>query len=665
MDMTPSESDNPSNETFDLLTGLFGEEIREYLPIDKSIEAIKQCEPGWQAPCIIGLFLLFSCYIERNKLTGQAIKSSSVDMMFIIWMEIITNNTNFKVDSIIDSSLEPLQNSYKSLTSGILDTQLCDELLKKLFYVRFALGLVLLYRGETERAKIMLTEMFDTKTEITSEYSQKGLSYIDIRLPEIFAAIVIQDCYCMEKEYEFALRISKEVIISNSQYGYVDDFSENLILVYSDLLDSFCNKCEEENDYSDWVDLLDYSAGIVEFCGEADVSSSLPSECKKTSPQFYAWKFGQIVARFALRNKSYMKKGNNVLPDGYRDSKAMQTSIFGAGGYGDDWLNGTVVASLLLEYEEHWDWQFMTRQYNIMWEALPRYQFTCLCEASPNTDLYWAIKIGFSDWLSNKSANIYYSPSETTKLSIIQDIETIKDITSSTSIRQIKGQWTNEETNEITRQIRDMILEQRDNQPNSKNVIKQKLEKYLRQIWELLPCKVIDNLVKAEGYYITGTETDNSKIWFNKAVEATIFDTFEEPLIKYVEKLPNKEIGLCVDLYKYEKKKYHEIEKIPLIQWSNLFYILSFSDEDSQNSLKTSELRKFINNNYTALSKPALKQLSKSLADFCQRKDSGHFHSPRAEAEIKELEEMRDFALGTGQRPSVIVQIYQLFKLKK
>jgi len=300
-----------------------------------------------------------------------------------------------------------------------------------------------------------------------------------------------------------------------------------------------------------------------------------------------------------------------------------------------------------------------------MWEALPRYQFTKLCEAGSETDLHWAIKIGFADWISNKLLNITNFSSETTKPSVVRDIEAIKAITSSTSIRQIKEQRTNQETNEIVRQIRDMFLEQMANQPSSKNVIKQKLEKYLRKIWGLLPCKVIDNLVKAEGYYETGTDTDNSKEWFNRAVEAAIYDTFEEPLIQYVKKLQDKEIGLCIYTDKYEKKKYSEIGKLTLIQWSNVLNSLSFSDQDSQNNLKVMELRKFINNHYIDLSKPALQQLSKSLEDFCQRKDSGHYHLPRAEAEIKELEEMRGLALGTGQRPSVIIQIYQLFKSKK
>jgi hypothetical protein len=108
-----------------------------------------------------------------------------------------------------------------------------------------------------------------------------------------------------------------------------------------------------------------------------------------------------------------------------------------------------------------------------------------------------------------------------------------------------------------------------------------------------------------------------------------------------------------------EHKTSSQLRKLSLREWSDVLETLSGSHKNLA-SLGTEDLKRFMKEHSGELPLPALRELSRSLRDFCLRRDAGHDHVPRHEEEIQELEQMRELVLGI-KRPSLITQIFQLF----
>lgn len=643
----PPEPKSADETLYEFLINIIGKEGITFLNLDNAITAVKQGQRLWQAPFAIGLQVLsFFPFIGEKP-------DQSIPPLVEIIMGLASQihlKSNLTVLDWAGSVIEPLEALYKPLTTDA----------HMLFHTRFALGVLLLVKGDEKRAKTILCEMAETKTVQRGPTTSPGvgLGHWDVGVTKALAAIGLQDFYTKRQDYETALYLATEAI-SSSGRGY---FSESLVAVIPGLLESFTEKCERENDFGDWVDLFDRAANIMEICGEADASGDLPSNCKVASPQFLAWKFGQFVARFAVRNNSFLGNSKKIIPDGYQDNRVEGKSIFKYGGYGEDWLNGTMVASLLLEHNEHCDWQLMREQYVSMWEALPRYQWLSLSGAGTQTDLYWAARIGFADaFLEPRLVKIEHHPikfEDSISPKALSDIQDVMD-----------SAYSNlpERFGLLIKRL-ESILEKNDvimSGTPSKIAIKQDLQKWLSPVWNKIPAKVVDTLVKAENYYRTGVETDNAKIWFNRAVEASLNLCFREPLVAFTQKQENKTIAVRFPSPKgVEYKNSGALRKFSLWEWGLVFELLSIPEDRSLTSLGTEDIRRFIKENFRELPQPALRELSRSLLDFCQhRKDATHDHLPRYEEEIQELELMRELTLGT-KRSSVIAQIFQLFCTK-
>jgi len=284
-----------------------------------------------------------------------------------------------------------------------------------------------------------------------------------------------------------------------------------------------------------------------------------------------------------------------------------------------------------------------------MWESLSRYQWLSLREVGTGTDLYWAMRIGFADQILGTIEQTAAISPQSEPILIMRDIETTKDIASTIALRQLKLQ---------------NILDER--LPLGKREVRQQLQQRLFSMWSKLPAKVVDTLVKAEDYYRTGVNTDDAKVWFNKAIEASLNCCLVEPLASFVQKQDDKRIAVCYPPPRgVERKTSFQLRKVPLWEWSNVFETLSMPVHQNLASVGAEDLKHFMKEYFGELPLRALKELSHSLQDFCQyRKDSAHSHPSRYEEEIQELEQMRELVLGT-KRSSVITQIFQLFATKR
>lgn len=151
-----------------------------------------------------------------------------------------------------------------------------------------------------------------------------------------------------------------------------------------------------EDEFVDWLDLFDDVATAIGVCQEADSSATLPSECKPESAQFLAWRFGQIVASYALRDEQWR---DNLFCEGEFVIEGKPTRIW---PWDEMWSSHgrvvpLVVGSLLSDCDSRRNWKLLREHYIQMWSG----SYTCLgkslSEVSPEDDLYWAMRIGLVD----------------------------------------------------------------------------------------------------------------------------------------------------------------------------------------------------------------------------------------------------------------------------
>jgi len=442
-------------------------------------------------------------------------------------------------------------------------------------------------------------------------------------------------------------------------------FSESLLAVVPMLLESFAEKCEKVNSFYEWVNLFDRAAGITEICGEADASGVLPSDCRVTSPQFLAWKFGQLVARFAIRNALYLGDTKQLLPNGYPGDGTVVDSVLWECGSG--WGNGTVVSSLLCEYDERRNWQILRQHYVSMWESSSRYQWLSLCEAGTWTDLYWAVRIGFADKMSETTEKGVFVRAQSEPLPINRDIGMTKDIITTVALRQLKEQ---QDLGKILELLQELI----ERQPPSIQEVLSFLEQQLRSVWQKLPPDVADKLLEAEQIYKSGTRLTFATISFAQAVETCFRYYFVNPFANYMKEEGVEEVALVMDIRggaqpirvgirPSRELRVTGLNYLSLQQWAGLFETLV---DPGQKGTINLQIKIFMKQKWPKLVVDNLKGLLQPLRKVQRyRNNAVHTKLSRLDKEEKnEIEQMRNVVLGTDG-PSLITQIFQLFDTTK
>lgn len=626
MEISPETEDTIKNFLSLLMNG---DDIATFSNLDHAITIVKEAQPCWQAPASIGVHAAVFHLAE-------------------------TDAEATLLQDLIGRALAPLETLLESLAPKAGEKALGEERAHLLFHSRFGLGFLLLASGDEERAKTVLHQMAATRLPMRGVEVRAGPGIIrltrDITRGKLLAALFMQGVYKRKEDYGEALYLITEAVACNPLSPVLPALTEQAPA----LLDHWAERCEEEDASTEydsptlgWLDLFAEAAEILSVCQEADSSGALPNECKGEAAQFLAWKFGQIAGEFATHGRwrdgpfgastqfiredwRVIGEEFNLLREGEKVSRALN-----------------VVAALLCEYEPNRVWEKIREHYILMWNTSYTYQGTSLSELTPESDLYWAMRIGFADkMLEAQQHRIIGAP--VSILPTIHSIEGVKDILSAIALRELKLQ-----------QSLDEIIER---QPSSKREIGQFLEQQLNSIWVELPAKVIDTLVKAESYYKTEVNNDDAKVYFAKAVEAALNHRFVTPLIDYMQKRCWKQIEVCF-LQGRETRSGEALHKLSLLEWAEIFGIISTPRVKGLADLAMPQLLEFMKQHYRWQRLPDLHPLAQSLQRIqTYRGGSAHYQeaSSRYEREVWKLEEMRKLVLGIGQT-SVIGQIFKVF----
>ena len=116
--------------------------------------------------------------------------------------------------------------------------------------------------------------------------------------------------------------------------------------------------------------------------------------------------------------------------------------------------------------------------------------------------------------------------------SILEGLETLKDIVSATHLRQVKNDSM------FTRMLQgDLSV------PTSQDQVEQELAARMGQVWRELHLATVDKLIDAEAYYNTGVNRDLAKLRLTQAVESVLYASLIAPLCEFIRKSSTKSMS--------------------------------------------------------------------------------------------------------------------------
>ena len=249
------------------------------------------------------------------------------------------------------------------------------------------------------------------------------------------------------------------------------------------LVDALMERCMKANDLGQWVDLIDSIANIVSICKNEEEIEQLdpsPSKCEVTSSNYWAWKFGNIVG------KLYIYEKTDIIGPLMEDYYPSLT----------EWKNGLAFVSLWSECDEKRVWEIARIFYHEMWERTSSYEGAALFEEGAESGLFWAMRIGLADaFLEHRmSAEKFASTIQPQVL---------------TDISEILGKSLPKPMDEILQLLED--AKQEASQPTSIKDIKERTETrerlkrdYFFGLWEVMKGKTQELLISIEVAWIHG-----------------------------------------------------------------------------------------------------------------------------------------------------------------
>lgn len=627
------------------------EEVEQFSNLTEAITYIKQAQPCWQAPYSVGVHAA--------------------------WLHIAGTDADKAVcQNLVGLALEPMEALLETLTPKaaaeglslqvrLLAGRASEDSLRMLFQVRFALGFLLLANGKREHAIDIFSKMAATKPSWNpyTGHLVDGPGFIrqtkDISWAIWLTATLMQTVYEEDGDYKEALDLI------TGAWAFNPELSEIFTTKVPVLLDYWAAECEREDattayDFPtlEWLDLFAEAAELLSVCQEADTAGALPSDCKHESAQFLAWKFGQIAGKVvAPDNRWHEDPFHNFRQFLFLTTTRDEESNLQRGYEKTDQALRAVL-SLLSEYELHRDWQKARQRYVSMWARSLTYQGMPLSEVGPETDLYWAMRIGFADKvleLTKQLVPVGLPPNmpETAATRMPLSIEKLVYMLDQKVIPTLGR------------------IEQQ--QPGPQKVVAL-LEQQMGGIWEKLPPDVADALVDAEQGYLEGTRTLGATWSFHRAVELFFRCYFVNPLVHYMREEHPGDITLlmsmrgearpiCIGVTPPWKPRVTNPSRLSLAQWACLFETLADPLSKGCHNLP---IKAFMKQKWPKLDMTDLKGLVQTFKEI-QKYRNADIHPPlsRLYGEAKnDLEQMHNLVLGIDQS-SVIQQIFDLLGPKQ
>lgn len=347
------------------------DEAGRFMDFDYATTLVKQGQPPWQAAVSVGVY------------AAELYDHQDTDVEKTILQE------------LVGQALEPVDTLFQSILPKPSEKPLEGEQARLLFHTRFALGFLLLAKGDKVRSKAILHDMAATKVSIRGHsYYGEGPGIVkctdDVRQGKLQAAIGLLPEYAEQKNFGEILYLMTETVACTPWATYI-------LLIVPGVIDGCVAEYEKvgyDGPGLEWLWLFVEVGELLSLYEEYDSSGSVPNECKVESAQYMAWNIGQIAGRFAARwhDDPFGKFQDFESAIGEKEFQSER---------GEEKTQQAVIAilALLREYDPACDWQKMRDQCLLIWGLSYRYSGMPLSEIGPCQDLYWAMRIGFADAL--------------------------------------------------------------------------------------------------------------------------------------------------------------------------------------------------------------------------------------------------------------------------
>lgn len=555
---------------------------------------------------------------------------------------------------LIQRTRTPVEALVESIAAKEGKARLDDEQARLLFHARFALGFLLLANGDSERARHILHEVAGTEVSQRGYEWRGGLSCTsDVNAVKWETAYGVSPAYVAGGNLgELAYLMIEAAACEDPEDVPTLEVLEAVPL----LLDVFARACqsidsslEYDSPTLEWYDLFALAAEAISAYGSmVESSGDLPNDHDKQSAQYLAWQFGQLVARFCTQDRwrnrtawlmeDWWDRLFDVIDDGSFE--------FLYGGKGTREAVASAI-SLISEYSPEHDWEKMRECWVTLWEGT--YSYTDegepipVSKIGPDTDLYWAMRIGFAD-------------------KVLEQIATaIQPVVHDTTLTRAALEAA--KTRNLVEARLLPLLEER--LPPAPREIRKDVLRHMGSVQNKLPGKIVNALVKAERLYRTQVDDDDAKVWFCRAVEASLNHCFVSPLLSSIQERHLMTYDLPSSEAQGGKRPLtpRQIERLNPAQWCDVLdmSIASF-DNKGLATFIAPDFKAFLNQHVGTRVKQ-LRSLFPAMREVWRcRGGSAHYESSEAkyEKERQELEQMRKLVLGSENSKSVIVQIMEL-----
>lgn len=300
------------------------------------------------------------------------------------------------------------------------------------------------------------------------------------------------------EDYRSALEMS---LVGSLGFGSVEGFQE--VRLYLDGLGQ--QLWDGSASVADVTFLFDSCRSVLRQCRSADdFERDELSECEADTLQYWAWTYGCHVARLV----HFKPHVSETLLDHVQST---------------DWEDGWPAISLIFESSHVREWaRYRNRALTLYNTASVEYGgsgvpfgATVPAHFSPEGDLYWAARVGFSETMLSLKGG---SPA-VDLTTIQQELATLRDIASSHSQRSLRSE------RELAQNL--------DRVQAALSRASEHVREDLRQIfglrWPHIPADVVDHLIVAERLWDSGVQPDQVRTELAKAVEAMVHSLMLEP----------------------------------------------------------------------------------------------------------------------------------------
>lgn len=558
------------------------------------------------------------------------------------------------------------------------------------FHTPVALGFLLLLKGDAESAKAVFGEMAASRPS----WDNRDQDDLEILHGDDFDASPV----------DFSIVSERAAAVLESVLGTRDDFDEVVLWFYTECqgiwldtdadlairrLEAWADRCEQAGPVGDfdalvrsgWMQMLSVSSRLLSVFGsDRSEHDTSPDQCPHRSAAYLAWHIGGWLARLACTFPSDGGGSLDQPPKLLSEIAGQVEVLYESRKVAAPDEPATVSTQLLLGWtwcDDRWsdvanllrtlqhlvcyldvagDWRLLRERFQCIWLHVPVEAPGETPKAGPGADSFWAVALGFVDHLLGRAdhpAGAIRRPDGGLPTSQREMLAVMDEKLTAISLRLLKEERLAEERH----------IEVRDSQPPSKKLVRRFIVQHVQRTGDPLPGAVANCLVKAELYYRTEVDDADARVWFCKAVEASLKLCFVEPLLAFLAKRGYRQISIPTGSGGLvEEKSRGALARFSLRDWAEVLEYLTQPVGRDLHSLGTAWLREFSIEHMGEPRVPDLGPLARSLREIQDwRGGSAHYQAIDRdhESDRAALEDMRKLILGIGT-PSVIGEVFRL-----